>query len=68
MRQIHKKPCKGCPSKNWPDDPETIDIRENYSKEVIAKEYLFGCLNDFSKLCKGLCDNMGIDEEYLNKV
>jgi hypothetical protein len=68
---IHKSPCKHCPSHqdklNGRLDPESEEIK-TYPKELIAKEFLFVCYCRQSKLCKGLCDNMGIDEEYLKSL
>lgn len=66
-RQIHKKSCKNCPSERG-DDPETRDIKEHCSKEFIAREYLFVCAWRNSKLCKGNCDYMGINQEYLDNL
>lgn len=71
-KQIHKGCCKNCPSdidnKKGIEDPESRDIKENYSKEQIAREMLFVCAWRNSKLCKGLCDYMGIDQEFLNSL
>jgi len=68
---IHKTPCKQCPSERDKKaefkDPETEDIKL-LPKEVIAKEYLFVCAWRNSKLCKGLCDEMGIDQKYLDET
>lgn len=64
---IHKSCCKRCPSQNGDTDPESEDIKQ-YPKELIAKEFLFVCAWRRNKLCKGLCDNMGIDQEFLNKL
>lgn len=65
-RTIHKVNCVGCPS-SFGMDEEAEDISK-YPKELIAREYLFVCYKRESKLCKGLCDNMGIDEEYLDSL
>lgn len=62
-REIHKVPCKRCPS-SFGMDEESEDISK-YPKELIAKEFLFVCYKRQSKLCKGLCDNMKIDQQYL---
>lgn len=70
-RQIHKSCCKKCPSnndrKNGVVDPETSEIA-TYSKETIARHYLFSCFMRTDKLCKGICDYYGIDGEYVNQV
>jgi hypothetical protein len=63
IRQIHKGCCKGCPS-SFRMDEEAQEI-SRMPKELIAREFLFVCYKRPDKLCKGLCDNMGIDEEYL---
>ena len=71
-KQIHKVCCKNCPSEQdriaGVEDPESKDIKEGYSKEVIASEFLFVCAWRQSKLCKGLCDYMGIDQQFLNDL
>ena len=64
---IHKNCCKYCPSKNGATDPECEDMKE-LPKELIAKEYLFVCAWRNSKACKGFADNMGIDQEFLDKL
>ena len=70
-KQIHKVSCKHCPSecykRNGMVDPESEDIKL-LPKEVIAKEYLFVCAWRNSKLCKGNCDYMEIDQQYLNDL
>lgn len=48
-------------------DEESADIKK-MPKELVAKEYLFVCYKRNSKLCKGLCDFMEIDQEYLNEI
>lgn len=68
---IHKGCCKYCPSNinnlNAIIDPESAEIK-TYRKETIAKEYLFVCAWRPDKLCKGNCDEMGIDQNYLNNL
>lgn len=69
-KEIHLLECKHCPSKrdsdNGREDEESKEIKANYPKEFIAKEFLFVCAWRESKLCKGLCDYMEIDQEFLN--
>lgn len=65
-KEIHKVSCKYCPSEKG-SDPESEDIK-TLPKEIIAKEYLFVCAWRTSKLCKGNCDSMGINQEYLDKL
>lgn len=65
--EIHKACCKHCPSNNnrraGIKDPETEDLK-GLPKELIAKEYLFVCAWRNEKLCKGICDKFGIDEQF----
>lgn len=65
-RQIHKSPCNGCPSTKGYDE-ESAEI-STYPKELIAREFLFVCYKRPTKICKGLCDKMNIDQEYLNTL
>lgn len=65
-KQIHKVPCKGCPSADTRIDLESQDIKDTCSKEFLAKEGLFVCYKRESKLCKGLCDFMEIDQDFLD--
>lgn len=65
-RVIHKVHCDGCPS-SFGMDEESKDI-SFYPKELIAREFLFVCYKRQSRLCKGLCDKMGIDQDYLDKM
>lgn len=71
-KEIHKVCCKNCPSNQdsvfGKLDEESQDIKDNVPKEIIVKEYLFVCYQRNSKLCKGLCDNMEIDQEYIDKI
>lgn len=70
-KEIHKGFCKNCPSnhnkKNGTIDEESEQIK-TFPKELIAKEYLFVCAWRPNKLCKGNCDDMGIDENYLKTL
>lgn len=66
-KEIHKVSCKECPSENWPDDPESADIKL-LPKDLIAKEFLFVCFKRNSRLCKGNCNYMGIDQEFLDNL
>ncbi len=70
-KEIHKVCCKHCPTehnrRNGLKDPETEDLK-SLPKEVIAKEYLFVCAWRESKLCKGVCDEFGIDEVFINSL
>ncbi len=66
-KQIHTFCCKNCPSADGMDE-ESADIKRGCDKKFIAQEILFVCYNRTSKLCKGLCDNMEIDQEYLDNL
>jgi hypothetical protein len=65
-KQIHKTPCKLCPSKKG-SDPEAESIK-CLPKEFIAKEFLFVCAWRVNKLCKGNCDEMSIDQHFLDNL
>ena len=68
---IHKVCCKQCPAdrnrKEGIIDPESADIAK-LPKELIAKEFLYVCAWRPSKLCKGNCDTMGINQKYLDSL
>ncbi len=70
-KEIHKGCCKKCPSNldriDGTIDPESEQIK-TFSKELIAKEFLFVCAWRPNKLCKGNCDYMEIDQDYLNSL
>lgn len=65
---IHKVHCQHCPSANSPADPEAQDIKDHVSKEHFIKEYAFVCAWRPSKLCKGVCDFMEVDQQLIDKV
>jgi hypothetical protein len=68
---IHKACCKHCPSKigmeNDCMDDEAKEIAQ-YPKEVIVREFLFVCAWRPEKLCKGLCDFLEIDQEFIDSI
>lgn len=70
-KDIHKGCCKYCPSNNNRKsgiiDPETEDFKK-LPKDIIATKYVFVCAWRPNKLCKGLCDNFDIDEEFIKKA
>ena len=70
-RTIHKYHCDGCPSHcnaiAGETDAETEEVK-SWPKSLIAKEGLFVCYKRPNKLCKGLCDVMSIDQEFLDSV
>jgi len=65
-KKIYNTCCMECPINNQGPDQECRDIKK-LPKEIIAKEFLFVCFKRQKKLCKGLCEYMGIDEDFLEK-
>lgn len=67
MKEIHKVPCKNCPSvfnkKNNIIDLETEQIK-NSDRQYQLKS-VFPCGWRSSKLCKGYCDELKIKETDL---
>ncbi len=67
-KEIHKGVCKHCPTHldklAGRTDPESEEIL-TLPREVILKEFAFVCAWRPNKLCKGLCDAAGIDEEFI---
>lgn len=61
---IHKQCCELCPSAKGFDE-ETKEIA-TYRKDLIVTEFLFVCAWRPNKLCKGICDNMKIDQQYID--
>lgn len=70
-KEIHKVCCKQCPTdynkRNGFKDLETEDFKQ-LPKEIIAKEFLFVCAWRNSKLCKGICDEFNVDEDFINSL
>lgn len=70
-KEIHKRCCKHCPSNNdrkkGIKDLETEELK-GLPKELIAKEYLFVCAWRTNKLCKGICDEFEIDEQFIKQL
>lgn len=55
--EIHKAPCKHCPSAHFPPDPESEHIRDLVqSGSAPASEFVFRCAWRPEKLCFGVCD------------
>lgn len=65
-KKIHKAPCKNCPSMSPHVDEETEDFKK-CSDEYLISEVLFVCYLRNSKLCKGLCDNLSINQDKIYK-
>lgn len=61
MSLIHRAPCQHCPSAHHPPDPELLDCRA-YPKEIRVAHHLFVCAWRPTKVCKGLCDFLGVTE------
>tara|TARA_R110002167_G_scaffold229499_1_gene434765 strand:- start:15 stop:281 length:267 start_codon:yes stop_codon:yes gene_type:complete len=62
--EIHKVCCKLCPSGDgMRNDPE-VEEQLKLPKEKRVK-CVFLCGWRQSKLCKGFCDTMGLDEDYI---
>lgn len=73
--EIHKVACKRCPSvinKYHRENSDFIDYEfedtKILPKESIANDLAFVCAWRQSKLCKGFCDDFGIDEKYLKEI
>lgn len=71
-QEIHRECCERCPSNNNKlagiIDPESADLKREYSKEFIAKNSLFVCAWRPNKLCKGNCDFHEIDEKFIQDL
>lgn len=66
-REIHKAPCKHCPSAHYPPDPESTDIKETWPREDQLQS-VFPCAWRPEKQCKGYCDFLGVTEEDLKEI
>lgn len=66
-KEIHKTPCKNCPSvinkENGIIDPENEEVKLFPREEQIKT--VFPCGWRSSKLCKGYCDEFNITEKDL---
>lgn len=63
---IHKKPCAHCPSAHFPPDPESADIKANWSRAAQI-DVVFPCAWRPDAMCRGVCDDLNITEEDLRK-
>lgn len=63
-REIHRHPCARCPSAHYPPDPQALDYL-TAPREVQLREGIFPCAWRPEKLCKGVCDRLGVREEDL---
>jgi len=60
-RRIWRKPCVKCPSAHYPPDPESEDMERMYKSGAITVwDATFQCAWRPGKMCKGLCDRLGI--------
>lgn len=65
-KEIHKVCCEECPSgEGMVNDPEVEDQLKLPKEERAKRVFLCGWRQ--SKLCKGFCNAMGVDEDYLNR-
>lgn len=64
-KEVHKDNCDHCPSKYGQDngivDFETEDYK-GCPKDFLMKEVVFVCAWRPNKLCKGICDEFGINQ------
>jgi hypothetical protein len=63
-KEIHRNPCKHCPSAHYPPDPEALDTLD-YPRDLQIKS-VFPCAWRPQKMCKGVCDFLSVTEEDLN--
>lgn len=69
-KEIHKAPCKHCPSAHaervGEHDPESQDYKA--APRAIQLESCFPCGWRPEKLCKGYCDYLGVTEGDLRNA
>lgn len=59
--EIHKAPCRHCPSAHHPPDPLAMDLEAAWRRgEVTAQELVFECGWRPGRLCRGICDRLGV--------
>lgn len=64
-REIHRNYCAHCPSRpGYEPDPITLDFM-TYPFEVRRDEGVFPCGWRPQKMCRGICERLGITEEHL---
>ena len=66
LPEMHKRPCKHCPSANGATDPECEMIKTLPREQRI--QTAFACGWNGKKYCRGYCDSMGITNEDLKKL
>lgn len=57
---VHESYCSSCPSKWHKPDPESEEIA-GYP-DGVRQQYVFPCAWRPNKLCKGVCEELGYDE------
>ena len=63
-KKIWRRPCGHCPSAHYPPDPESEDIARFYKEgKITAWDATFVCAWRPGKLCRGVCDNVGVTEK-----
>lgn len=71
MKPIAPHACQECPAarntRMGTPDEESADIKR-YPKELIASEFAYACFKRTQYLCKGFCDEMGIDQAFLDGI
>jgi hypothetical protein len=64
--EIWDLPCERCPSAHYPPDSESADYKKFYEAgELPAGECVFPCAWRPEKLCRGVCDYLGVTEKDL---
>lgn len=56
--EVHKRPCKHCPSAHWGPTPESVDIKETWPRPA-QLETVFACAWRPTALCRGYVDYLG---------
>ena len=64
MNKIWKYRCKNCHSAHHKPDPEALDMERWFKAgEIEIEVAIFPCAWRPNKLCKGVCDKMGVGEK-----
>lgn len=63
-KEIHKVCCKNCPSDKDRSDPKSEELKKLPSEYLV--DHVFPCAWRPSKLCKGVCDNYGVNEKLIS--
>lgn len=67
-RTIHRHYCKHCPSRpGFEPDEITLDFQRE-SLEVRRDEGVFPCGWRPQKMCRGICERLGVTEEHLREA